>query len=318
MKLNPLTQHEQDVILQKATETPFDNEYDKVFLSGIYVCRQCSQPLFNAQAKFDAGCGWPSFDAEYPDSITRVPDADGQRTEIICSNCKGHLGHVFEGEGLTDKNTRHCVNSASIKFIPQHANTAHETAYLAGGCFWCTEAIYKMVKGVEEITPGYSGGYKVYPTYNDVCTGTTGHAEAIKVIFNNGKVKYDKLLEVFFETHDPTTLNRQGADEGEQYRSVIFYTNLDQKEIAEKYLAEIQNVLDGKEGSGTNFSPKLLAKIRQYEEKKVTTELVPFIVFFPAEDYHKNYFENNRNAPYCRFVIEPKVEEYNKDTSDGR
>lgn len=121
MSYNPLTQEEQNVIIHKATEPPFKNEYDNFFADGVFVCRRCNDPLFDSQSKFHSGCGWPSFDEELPDSVKRIPDADGLRTEIVCANCGGHLGHVFQGEKFTAKDTRHCVNSLSIKFIPRKA-----------------------------------------------------------------------------------------------------------------------------------------------------------------------------------------------------
>jgi peptide methionine sulfoxide reductase msrA/msrB len=283
---NPLTPEETAVIIHKDTEAPFENEYDELFADGIYICKQCSQPLFSAKSKFNSGCGWPSFDEEYPNSITRVRDADGSRTEIVCSNCKGHLGHVFEGEKLTDKNTRHCVNSLSIKFIPQKSKTEKEVAYFGGGCFWCTEAVYTRLKGVTKVEPGYSGGHLINPTYEEVSSGNTGHAEVIKIEFNNTEVSFKKLLEIFFETHDATTLNQQGNDYGEQYRSIILYATLDQKDAAEAYIKRL--------------GPKIVTKVQ------------PFVVFYPAEDYHKNYFERNQNKPYCQIVIAPKVEKLEK------
>lgn len=292
MYINPLTEEEKRVILNKATEPPYQNEYDDHFVDGVYICRQCNQPLFSSKTKFDSGCGWPSFDAEYPNSIKRIPDEDGARREIVCSNCGGHLGHVFEGEHMTNKNTRHCVNSLSIKFIPQKAKSNLETAYFGGGCFWCTEAVFQRINGVIKVLPGYSGGNKDKPTYQQVSDGSTGHAEVIKIEYDNKLVGFTKLLEVYFATHDPTTLNQQGNDVGEQYRSVIFYTTLDQKETAEKYISDLT--------------------AHKKFDRQIVTKIEPFIKFYEAEDYHKNYFENNKNKPYCQFVIQPKLEKLGK------
>lgn len=162
-----------------------------------------------------------------------------------------------------------------------------EMATLAGGCFWCTEAIFKRVRGVVSVEPGYSGGAVENPTYEDVCSGTTGHAEAINIRFDPKIISYDKLLEIFFHLHDPTTLNRQGSDVGTQYRSAIFYRSEKQKETAEKVRGKIEE---------SKIYPN-----------KIVTEIVPFKNFYKAEDYHKNYYDNNRQAGYCRLIIDPKI-----------
>lgn len=163
-----------------------------------------------------------------------------------------------------------------------------ETVYFGGGCFWCIEAIFQKVTGVIEVTSGYSGGHTENPTYGDVCTGTTGHAEVLEIKFDNSQVSFKDLLEVFFTVHDPTTLNRQGNDSGTQYRSIILYTTEKQKVEAIEYLKTIPNA---------------------------TTEVVQFTKFYKAEDYHMNYFENNQNKPYCQLVIRPKLEEFLKKTN---
>ena len=165
-----------------------------------------------------------------------------------------------------------------------------ETATLGGGCFWCTEAVYKMLKGVESVESGYSGGTVENPTYQQVCDGDTGHAEAIQITFDSNAITYNDVLDVFFETHDPTTLNRQGNDVGTQYRSVIFYHDDNQKIKAEEKLKELN-------ASGKYRSP-------------IVTEIKPFTKFYKAESYHQNYFENNQNAPYCTLVISPKIEKF--------
>lgn len=162
-----------------------------------------------------------------------------------------------------------------------------EVATLAGGCFWCTEAIFKRLKGVTKVTPGYSGGQNEAPTYHQVTTGNTGHAEAIQIEFDPQIISYDKLLEVFFHLHDPTTVNQQGHDVGSQYRSVIFYHDQKQKESADKAIV------------ATNQSGMY--------QKEVVTEVIPFEKFFAAEDYHLDYYSKNPSAPYCKLVIEPKI-----------
>ncbi|GAP70482.1 methionine-S-sulfoxide reductase [Bacteroidales bacterium 6E] len=171
-------------------------------------------------------------------------------------------------------------------------NQGKETATLGGGCFWCTEAVFLRMKGVEKVTPGYSGGHIKNPAYREVTTGRTGHAEVIQIVFDPKVTTYVEILEVFFATHDPTTLNRQGADVGTQYRSAIFYHTESQKKEAEKVILELER-------SGAHENP-------------IVTEVKAFTNFYEAEDYHKNYFNNNRNQPYCRYVVAPKVEKFNK------
>ncbi|HEY9046694.1 MAG TPA: peptide-methionine (S)-S-oxide reductase MsrA [Ohtaekwangia sp.] len=165
-------------------------------------------------------------------------------------------------------------------------------ATFGSGCFWCTEAVFQNVEGVEKVESGYAGGHVKNPTYKEVCSGLTGHAEVIQLHYDPAKVSYDELLEIFWKTHDPTTLNRQGADEGTQYRSAVFYHNEEQKQLAEKYKAELDE-----EGIFSN---------------PIVTEIVPYTVFYKAEDYHQNYYNLNGNAPYCSYVIQPKLEKFRK------
>ena len=167
-----------------------------------------------------------------------------------------------------------------------------DTATFANGCFWCTEAIFQQLEGVVKVTSGYSGGHVANPTYEQVCEKNTGHAEALNVVYDKNKITFDELLEVFWQTHDPTTMNRQGNDVGPQYRSAIFYHNTEQKEKAEKYKEELD-----KSGAW---------------DKPVVTEISAFKNFYPAEDYHQNYFKDNGGQPYCYYVIRPKVEKFQK------
>lgn len=172
-----------------------------------------------------------------------------------------------------------------------------DTATFANGCFWCTEAIFEELKGVISATSGYTGGQTENPTYKDICTGETGHAECLQIIYDPGVISFDELLEVFWETHDPTTLNRQGADVGTQYRSGIFYHNPEQKEKAEKYKSALDK-------SGAFDRP-------------IVTEITPFSKFYPAEAYHQEYFVNNENNnPYCKIVIRPKLDKFRKVFKD--
>jgi peptide methionine sulfoxide reductase msrA/msrB len=275
MKLNQLTDSEKAVILYKATERPFTGEYVNTKDTGVYVCRQCNAPLYRSEDKFDSHCGWPSFDDEIAGAVKRIPDADGLRTEIVCANCGGHLGHVFEGERFTAKNTRHCVNSISMKFIPKN-NNKMEKAYFASGCFWGTEYHFMKARGVKETTVGYMGGRTQSPTYKEVCTGTTGHIETTEVEYNPAETSFEELLKLYYETHDFEQVGGQGPDIGEQYQSVIFYVNDDQKKTAEKYLALL-----------TDMGYKPATQLRKAEE------------FWAAEDYHQEYYDKKNGTPYC-------------------
>ena len=167
-----------------------------------------------------------------------------------------------------------------------------ETATLGGGCFWCTEAVYLNLRGVEKVTPGYSGGHIKNPAYREVTTGRTGHAEVVQIVYDPAVVKFSEILEVFFMTHDPTTLNRQGADVGTQYRSAIFYHNEKQKEIAEDIISQLEK--------------------QKVFDDPIVTEVTAFTNFFEAEDYHLNYYARNKNQPYCQFVIAPKLKKFEK------
>ena len=281
MKYNPLTPEEKAVIINKGTERPFTGEYDKNTAKGTYVCKQCDAPLYRSEDKFDAHCGWPSFDDVIPGAVKRIPDADGQRIEIECANCGAHLGHVFLGEGMTPKNTRYCVNSISMKFIPateksETQDKNHETAYFASGCFWGTQYYLMKAKGVISTTVGYMGGHTSNPTYREVCTGETGHVETTEVVFDKTKTTYEDLVKLYYETHDFTQVGGQGPDIGDQYRSVIFYTSGDQKRIAEKYKGILTN-----------------------KGYKVATLLRPAPEFWKAENYHQEYYAKNHGTPYC-------------------
>lgn len=272
-----LTPEEERIILRKGTEKPFTGKFDKHFEEGVYTCKQCGEELFDSSSKFKSSCGWPSYDDQKGQTVTKQPDADGVRTEIICTNCGGHLGHVFTGEGYTPKNTRYCVNSVSIDFAPaEKSRTETERAIFASGCFWGTEYYLQQAPGVISTTVGYTGGHVDNPTYKQVCTDKTGHAEAIEVIYDPSKTSYEKLARLFFETHDFTQLNRQGPDIGTQYRSAVFY-------------------LDEKQKGAT---AKLIEMLKQ-KDFDVKTEVKQAEKFWPAENYHQDYYKNNGKTPYC-------------------
>lgn len=282
VQYNDLTVREADVIKRKGTELPFSGIYEKNKIKGTYLCKQCGNALFYSSSKFDSGCGWPSFDEEIKGAVKRLPDADGQRTEIQCSVCGAHLGHVFTGEGFTVLDTRFCVNSISLDFVPAILPAGrYGTAIFAGGCFWGVEYYMQQAPGVVSVISGFTGGTVKNPSYREVCTGTTGHAEAVKITYDITKTDYEKLLRLFMEIHDPTQLGHQGPDVGDQYRSEIFYLNDEQKQIAEKTIA----ILEGK-------------------GYKVVTKLAHASDFYPAEDYHQDYYFKNGKTPYCHAKVD--------------
>ena len=281
---NKLTLEEQQVILRKGTERPFTGKFVSNKEEGVYNCKQCDAPLYKSGDKFDSHCGWPSFDDEIEGAIEHKVDADGSRTEILCANCGGHLGHVFNGEGYTDKNTRHCVNSISLKFSPITIQTLNvetpsiETAIFAGGCFWGMEYYFQNKKGVKTTQVGYIGGSVRNPSYAQVCGGNTGHIEAIKVEFDPSVISYEDLAKLFFEIHDPAQVNRQGPDVGEQYKSAVFCINSQQKE--------------------TIFD---LIKILRANGVEVVTEVHDADKFWVAEKKHQKYYQKTTGRPYCHF-----------------
>jgi peptide-methionine (S)-S-oxide reductase len=196
-----------------------------------------------------------------------------------------------------NKNNMNNTSTTTNADNATQATAAYDTATFANGCFWCTEAIFEELEGVVSATSGYTGGNVVNPTYKQVCTGQTGHAECLQIVYDPKKISFDELLEVFWKTHDPTTLNQQGNDVGTQYRSGVFYHNDEQKQKAEKYKAELD-------------------KVKAFDDP-IVTEITPFTKFYPAEDYHQQYFENNENNnPYCRIVIRPKLDKFEKAFKD--
>lgn len=272
-KLSPQEEH---ILIHKGTEPAGTGEYTDEKRQGIYSCRRCGAPLYLSSDKFSSHCGWPSFDDELPDAVTRNIDADGRRIEIVCKRCGGHLGHVFEGEGFTNKNTRHCVNSLSMKFIPASTPEGYEKIIVAAGCFWGVEHLLKSLPGVVKTTVGYTGGAVASPSYEEVCTGESGHAEAVEIVYDPKITSFQTLAQAFFEIHDPTQKNRQGPDIGTQYRSAIYYFTLQQKEIIED-----------------------LIKILKNGGAHIRTEVAPAEPFYPAEEYHQKYYDKTGHEPYC-------------------
>lgn len=280
---------------EKGTEKPFSGEFVFTKDKGTYKCAGCGEALFTDEMKFESHCGWPSFDREMAGGkIVQTEDNSHgmHRIEITCAKCGGHLGHIFD-DGPTETGVRYCVNSASLTFEPQTKGVVSaDTITLGGGCFWCIEAIFDELKGVIDVRSGYSGGKVVNPSYREVCSGTTGHAEVVQISYDPSVISLEDLLEVFFTLHDPTTLNRQGADVGTQYRSVIFYHNENQKKTVQRVIAHL--------GENKVF------------DSPIVTEVTAFDRFYEAENYHQEYYALHKEEPYCRMVIQPKMEKLKK------
>lgn len=276
IKANSLTPDVVAIIFNKSTEVPFSGEYEDLAMPGTYLCRNCGLALFRSEHKFNAACGWPSYDQGIEGSVKQQIDKDRRRTEIVCARCDAHLGHVFTGEGFTKLNTRFCVNSLSLDFVSNLEVLDTEEAILAAGCFWGVEYFFQKLSGVIKTEVGYIGGHKDNPTYSEVCRHITGHLEGIRVIYDPKKINYGEIIKYFFEIHDPTQINGQGPDLGEQYLSAIFYFNEEQQRIALDVIKTLQS-------QGIKFS----------------TQLIPMSIFWKAEDYNQSYYAKNNQKPYC-------------------
>lgn len=278
MSFKDLSDEEKRVIVNKGTERPFSGIYNDFYDEGIFLCKRCGEELYNSTTKFSSGCGWPSFDEDLG-TVKRVSDADGRRVEIVCSSCDAHLGHVFEGERFTPKNTRHCVNSISLDFKAKDSNcdcNAKSIAYFAAGCFWGVEYYFQKQEGVHCVVSGYMGGHVENPAYENICTGQTGHLEVVKVEYDECKISYINLCKLFFEIHNFTQKDGQGPDLGSQYLSAIFYVDEKQKDGALELIDQLTD--------------------KGYD---VATSLYELVPFYPGEDYHQNYYKRHQKVPYC-------------------
>jgi peptide methionine sulfoxide reductase msrA/msrB len=275
-----LSDQEEQIICYGKTESPNSGIYNDFDKEGVFLCKRCDAPLYLSKDKFSSGCGWPSFDEEIQGAIKKTPDLDGSRTEIKCNHCDAHLGHVFSGEKLTERNIRHCVNSLSLSFISILTEKGYERAFFAGGCFWGVEYLMKTIRGVISTSVGYMGGTVINPTYNEVCSDSTGHAEVVEVVFDREIVDYETIAKAFFEIHDPSQEGGQGPDRGFQYRSAIFYLGKKQQEIAEKLIEQLKK-------SGIH----------------IATELAAASNFYEAEDIHQDYYEKTGKKPYCHLRV---------------
>jgi peptide methionine sulfoxide reductase msrA/msrB len=287
--LSPLAR---DVTLESGTERAGTSELNKEKRKGVYVSVIGGLPLFRSEDKFDSGTGWPSFTRPFaPDHVVAKPDPrhGGVYDEILDARSGAHLGHVFD-DGPQPTGLRYCINGVALKFIPDgdpmpadSQPVAVQHAYFAAGCFWGVEDVFQQVPGVLSAVSGYMGGSKSAPTYKEVCNSTTGHAETVDVAFDPARVTYAKLLELFFLNHDPTTVNRQGPDVGDQYRSAIFATDAAQQAAATKAIEE-------------------LSQTPRFEKRKIVTQVVaPGPKFWPAEEYHQDYHQKHGGSCRVKF-----------------
>lgn len=282
-----LTDEQYYITREKGTERAHSSGMCSFFEPGQYNCVCCDTPLFDSGEKFDSGTGWPSFTQPLKENVVAYHKDKSHgmyRIEATCNICDAHLGHVFQ-DGPMPSGLRYCMNAIALK----KTDSVLKKATFGGGCFWCTEAIFQHLIGVDKVESGYSGGQISNPTYREVCSGITGHAEVIEFTYNPNEISYAELVKIHLTTHNPTTPNQQGADKGTQYRSIIFYRTEEEKNIAMQAIDEVQSSYDD----------------------MIVTELAMFEQFYPAEEYHQNYYNENRDKNvYCAAVVAPKLRKF--------
>lgn len=287
-----LTPEQFRVTREKGTEQAFSSPMCQLFEPGRYACVCCDTLLFDATEKFESGTGWPSFtQAIRPNAVAYHSDVSHgmQRIEATCNTCQAHLGHVFP-DGPAPSGLRYCINAVALRKVTEKV----ALATFGGGCFWCTEAIFSKVPGVLSVESGYSGGHLENPSYQQVCNGSTGHAEVIQITFDPAVLQYEDVIRMHLLSHDPTTLNQQGADRGTQYRSIILTHDAEQNAVAVQIIDELQRT----------FTQKIVTELQKYDR------------FYKAEDSHQDYYANNSAAGYCQIVIEPKLKKFRKRFAD--
>ena len=274
-----------EVLCAKGTEMAHSGIYEELVTDCTYVCRRCGFALFRSNTQFDSRCGWPSFDESITDHVLSKPDWDGQRIEVCCARCNGHLGHVFIGEELTLKNRRYCINACALDFVEDPNVNEVGEILVAGGCFWGIEYYMRSLPGVLDVEVGYTGGEVNHPTYAQVCLGNTGHFEAVRVLFDPSKTTEEKVLKYFFEIHDPTQVNGQGPDIGKQYQSAVFYHDAKQHKLIEKIVSDLQAL-----------------------GYKAATKILPAQVFWLAEEEHQQYYAKHHSLPTCHLYVKRFLE----------
>jgi peptide methionine sulfoxide reductase msrA/msrB len=287
-----LTEEQFYVTRKKGTERAHSSEMCNLFEPGKYACICCNTMLFDSEEKFQSGTGWPSFTQPIKENVINyIKDVSHgmYRIEATCSTCDAHLGHVFQ-DGPMPSGLRFCINAVALNKV----KSDERKITFGGGCFWCTEAMFQQLKGVVNVESGYSGGEIINPTYREVCSGTTGHAEVIEITYLPSEISFEDIIKIHLTTHNPTTINKQGADKGTQYRSIIFYRTEEEKIQALKTIEEVQSAYDD----------------------MIVTEVKMFEHFYKAEANHQDYYNRNSEAGYCTAVINPKLDKLKKMYKD--